>query len=72
MGSTQTLVLHLSTEAPPGLLPARQQMAMSLGWHIVLACFVVAFPSMIYVVHPRGIVRDDPVALGPAQRWAKV
>ncbi|WP_246298441.1 cytochrome ubiquinol oxidase subunit I [Nocardioides panaciterrulae] len=57
---------------PPGLMPAREQMAVSLGWHIVLACFGVAFPAMIYVVHRRGIRRDDPVALGLAQRWAKV
>jgi cytochrome d ubiquinol oxidase subunit I len=65
-------VLVLAADGPPGLLPARQQMAVSLGWHIVLACFGVAFPAMIYVVHRRGIVRDDPVALGLAKRWAKV
>jgi cytochrome d ubiquinol oxidase subunit I len=57
---------------PPGLLPARQQMAVSLGWHIVLACFGVAFPTIIYVMHRRAIVRDDPVALRLAKRWAKV
>jgi cytochrome d ubiquinol oxidase subunit I len=61
-----------SVDGPPGLLPAREQMAVSLGWHIVLACFGVAFPTMIFVVHRRGIVRDDPVALGLAKRWAKV
>ncbi|WP_228765368.1 cytochrome ubiquinol oxidase subunit I [Aeromicrobium sp. S22] len=61
-----------SADGPPGLLPARQQMAMSLGWHIILACFGVAFPTMIFVVHRRGIVRNDPVALGLARRWAKV
>src|SRR3954466_13065808 len=60
------------SDGPPGLLPAREQMALSLGWHIILACFGVAFPSMIYVVHRRGIVRGDEVALGLAQRWAKV
>jgi cytochrome d ubiquinol oxidase subunit I len=61
-----------SSNGPPGLLPARQQMALSLGWHIVLACFGVAFPTMIYVVHRRGIVREDAVALTLAKRWAKV
>ena len=39
---------------PPGLLPARSQMAFSLGWHIVLASFGVAYPLMIWVVHRRG------------------
>jgi cytochrome d ubiquinol oxidase subunit I len=72
VASSTALILSLATEAPAGLLPARNQMAISLGWHIILACFGVAFPSMIYVVHRRGIVRDDPVALGLAQRWAKV
>ncbi|CKI34607.1 cytochrome ubiquinol oxidase subunit I [Mycolicibacterium smegmatis] len=69
---TETLLLLAADGEPPGLLPARQQMAFSLGWHIVLACFGVAFPTMIFVVHRRGIVRDDAVALGLAQRWAKV
>lgn len=66
-----TLLLWAAGE-PPGLFPARQQMAVSLGWHIVLACFGVAFPTIIYVIHRRGIVHDDPVALGLARRWAKV
>jgi cytochrome d ubiquinol oxidase subunit I len=57
---------------PPGLLPAREQMALSLGWHIILACFGVAFPTMIYVVHRRGIRRNDRIALGLARRWSKV
>jgi cytochrome d ubiquinol oxidase subunit I len=57
---------------PEGLLPAREQMALSLGCHIILACFGVAFPAMILVMHVRGIRRDDAVALGLAQRWAKV
>src|SRR3954470_19100072 len=66
------LLLGALTADPAGLLPAREQMAVSLGWHIVLACFGVAFPTMIFVVHRRGIVRDDPVALGLAKRWGKV
>ncbi len=63
-------LLSLVTE-PAGLLPARQQMALSLGWHIVLACFGVAFPAMIFAMHLRGVRRDDQVALRLAQRWAK-
>ncbi|MEV6322873.1 cytochrome ubiquinol oxidase subunit I [Nocardia sp. NPDC051787] len=72
VSSTLTAVYSASGEGPPGLLPARQQMAFSLGWHIVLACFGIAFPAMIYVVHCRGITRHDPVALGLAKRWATV
>ena len=32
---------------PPDLLYARSQMALSLGWHIIIACFGVGFPSMV-------------------------
>jgi len=38
----------------------------------VLACFGVAFPMLIWVVHRRGIRDDDPIALGLAKRWSKV
>jgi cytochrome d ubiquinol oxidase subunit I len=72
MGLNDALLVLASSGEPPGLLPARQQMAVSLGWHIVLACFGVAFPTIIFVVHRRGIVRADAVALGLARRWAKV
>jgi cytochrome d ubiquinol oxidase subunit I len=57
---------------PAGLLPARQQMALSLGWHIILACFGVAFPAMIFAMHSIGIRRNDPDALMLARKWAKV
>ncbi|MDQ1103399.1 cytochrome ubiquinol oxidase subunit I [Nocardioides zeae] len=65
-------VQALAVDEPAGLLPARQQMALSLGWHIVLACFGVAFPALILVAHWRGVYRDDPDALRLARRWAKV
>jgi cytochrome d ubiquinol oxidase subunit I len=65
-------VMVLAAGGPAGLLPAREQMAVSLGWHIILACFGVAFPTMIFVMHRRGIVRDDHDALRLARRWAKV
>lgn len=53
------------------LLPARNQMALSLGWHIVLACFGMAFPAMILVVHRRGL-KGDAAALELAKRWSKI
>ncbi len=66
-----SLVVALASD-PAGLMPARQQMALSLGWHIILACFGVAFPTIIAVLHWRGAYRDDEVAFGLAKRWAKV
>ncbi|MCL3818288.1 cytochrome ubiquinol oxidase subunit I [Aeromicrobium wangtongii] len=65
-------VQTLAGNDPAGLLPAREQMALSLGWHIVLAAFGVAFPAMIFVAHWRGVYRNDDVALGLAKRWGKV
>ena len=53
------------------LIAARYQMALSLGFHIVLSCFGVAFPTMIYVVHRRGLGGDE-VALTLARKWSKV
>ena len=60
-----------AADLPPTLLPARWQMTVSLGSHIILACFGVAFPAMIWVMHGRGIRNDDAVALGLAKRWSK-
>lgn len=66
------MVAFASLAEPAGLLPARQQMALSLGWHIILACFGVAFPAMIFVMHLLGVRRDDRDALLLARKWAKV
>ena len=65
------LTQAIGANDPAGLLPAREQMALSLGWHIIIACFGVALPTMILVMHWRGVYRDDPVALRLAKRWAK-
>ena len=56
---------------PDAMLPARWQMTLTLGSHIVLACFGVALPVIIGVLHRRGLRDDDPVALGLAKRWSK-
>ncbi len=53
------------------LLPARNQMALSLGAHIILACFGMAMPAMIYVLHRKGI-NGDEAALELAKRWSKI
>ncbi|MCW2839329.1 MAG: ythA 1 [Aeromicrobium sp.] len=71
-GAMLDLLRSVGTDDPAGLLPAREQMALSLGWHIVLASFGVAWPAMIAVAHWRGTYRDDEVALRLARRWAKV
>lgn len=71
MNLSTEIITALATD-PAGLMPARNQMALSLGWHIILACFGVAFPAMIFVVHWRGVMRGDGDALELAKRWSKV
>lgn len=56
--------------ASGALLPARNQMALSLGWHIIIACYGMALPAMIFVLHRRGL-RGDDAALTLAKRWSK-
>jgi cytochrome d ubiquinol oxidase subunit I len=64
-----THVLAVSTVNP---VPARSQMGSSLGFHIVLACFGIAFPAVIMTAEWIGIKRNDPVAMLLARRWSKV
>ncbi len=70
-GHTEAVSLHLFADASSALLPARNQMALSLGWHIVLSCFGMAFPAMIFVLHRKGL-NGDEAALELAKRWSKV
>ncbi len=58
--------------ASPELLPARSQMAFTLGFHIVLASLGVAFPAITLIANWRGLRKDDEVALTLARRWSKV
>jgi cytochrome bd ubiquinol oxidase subunit I len=53
------------------LLPARMQMALSLGWHIVFACFGIAFPAIVVFTEWLGHRRGDQTLTGLAHKWAK-
>jgi cytochrome d ubiquinol oxidase subunit I len=57
---------------PSQLLPAREQMAFTLGFHIVLVPFGVAFTTLMMIANWRAIRRDDDRALTLAKRWSKV
>jgi len=54
------------------LLPAREQMAFTLGFHIILVPLGVAFTGLMLVANYRGLRRSDDVALTLAKRWSKV
>ncbi|HEX8690669.1 MAG TPA: cytochrome ubiquinol oxidase subunit I [Solirubrobacterales bacterium] len=54
------------------LLAARELMAFTLGFHIVLACIGVAFPALVLTANYLGLRRGDPDAMRLARRWSKV
>ena len=47
-------------------------MAFTLGFHIILASFGVAFPAMMLIANYRGLRKGDEDALLLARRWSKV
>ncbi len=53
------------------LLAAREQMAFTLGFHIVLACLGVALPATILLANYLGLKRGDKDAIELARRWSK-
>ncbi len=62
---------NIVADAAENLYPARMQMALSLGWHIVFACFGIAFPLITVYAEWRGHRRGDPAATELAHTWAK-
>ncbi len=57
--------------AAPDLMSARMQMALSLGWHIVIACFGVGFPVLVLIAEWKAYRTGDPTYDTLARRWAK-
>src|SRR5947208_4101348 len=58
-------------DASSNLLAARNQMGFTLGFHIVLASFGVAFPAMMLIAEYLGHRRNDEAALRLARNWSK-
>ena len=53
------------------VVPARAQMATTLGFHIILACYGIAFPTIVLVAEYIGLRRSDEVAMVLARRWSQ-
>lgn len=66
-----TLALLAATPSAPDLSAARAQMALSLGWHIVVACLGVGLPALVVIAEWRGLRSGDPIWALLARRWAK-
>jgi cytochrome d ubiquinol oxidase subunit I len=74
MGFAQHLITDrlLATAATPGdLAAARSQMALSLGWHIIVACLGVGMPAVTLLAEWRGLRTGDPVYGRLAHTWAR-
>jgi cytochrome d ubiquinol oxidase subunit I len=54
------------------VLPARQMMAFTLGFHIILVPFGVAFTAIMLIANYRGIRHGDQQAMLLARRWSQV
>src|SRR3954449_7397191 len=68
----QGLVDTLRGGAQPDMLEARQMQALSLGVHIPLVCFGIAFPAMFLFVEGLYLRTGDAVYKSLAKRWSKV
>lgn len=53
------------------LLAARLQMALTLGFHIVFACFGMGLPVLLLVAEGRFLKTGDPEWRAVARRWSK-
>jgi cytochrome d ubiquinol oxidase subunit I len=66
------MLFALDPLPPANLLAARDQMAVTLGFHIILACLGVAFPTLLLIANWRAIRREDADALRLARRWSRI
>ena len=64
-------LIPLIADSSSNLLAARNQMAFTLGFHIILACMGVAFPAIMLIAEYRGRKHDDAEALKLAERWSR-
>ena len=62
----------LGRSAQPDMLEARQMQAISLGVHIPIVCFGIAFPAMILFVEGLYLRTGDLAYKALAKRWSKV
>jgi cytochrome bd ubiquinol oxidase subunit I len=64
-------VLLAAAQVPGDIVPDRAQMATTLGFHIILACFGIAFPSIVLLAEFIGLRRADQTAMLLARRWSQ-
>ena len=72
LAASEPLVETLGERAQPDALEARQMQALSLGVHIPIVCFGIAFPAMILFVEGLYLRTGDLTYKALAKRWSKV
>jgi cytochrome d ubiquinol oxidase subunit I len=65
-------VLLAAARVSGDVVPARAQMAATLGFHIILACFGIALPTIVLLAEFIGLRRGNETALRLARRWSQV
>jgi cytochrome d ubiquinol oxidase subunit I len=70
-GATLAAGVLAGAATPADLVAARMQMALSLGWHIVLACLGVGMPAITLLAEWLGLRTGDPAYQLLARRWAR-
>jgi cytochrome bd ubiquinol oxidase subunit I len=64
-------VLLAAAQVPGNVVPARAQMAATLGFHIILACLGIALPSIVLLAEFIGLRQGDETAMRLARRWSQ-
>jgi cytochrome d ubiquinol oxidase subunit I len=64
------MILIAAAQLHPDVLPARAQMATTLGFHIILACFGIALPTFVLLAEYVGLRRNNESAMRLARRWS--
>jgi cytochrome d ubiquinol oxidase subunit I len=64
-------VVTAGARAGAEVIPARGQMATTLGFHIILACLGIALPTFVLLAEFIGLRRSNEVALVLARRWSQ-
>src|ERR1700685_2174710 len=66
-----TAAMLTATRVSGEVVPARAQMAATLGFHIILACLGIALPTVVLIAEFIGLRRPDQVALVLGRRWSQ-
>src|SRR3984885_2853055 len=66
------MVLHAVAQGSAEVVPARAQMATTLGFHIILACFGIALPAFVLLAEFVGLRRHNEIAMLLARRWSQI